>query len=81
MMLTFDHPLVGRRARFEGRFRGVEGIVLAFGADYDVMEVLLERTSHPCLPPEMDGARPIVLLRLDTHRGDVIYVMPPEATP
>lgn len=70
------HPLIGRTIRLEGTDRGTEGIVLDVSVNGSRIHLVIERTKHSMLPPELDGYRPIVFVLIDARRGDQIFALP-----
>lgn len=70
-----EHPIIGRAVRFDGKYRGLEGIVLdaSFG---HVLTLVLEVTTHVGMPDELDGARPIRFIEFSPMHDGLILLKP-----
>ncbi len=68
-------PLIGRKVRFEGKYRGLEGIVLEVEPEVHMLRVWLEVTRHDGMPEPTDGMRAVrhVIISAD---DDQMFVAP-----
>ena len=77
-------PLVGRRVRFDGQHKHLEGVVLHVevpagrSVPDQIVILLLEVTKHLTTAPEFDGARRIMSVVVPLDGENRVYALPVE---